>query len=140
MAQTGHLESLFAFVTQSHKRLVKSENVCFVVYHVRSFPRYQEITVCRMQDGILAIFFDVGSPAGADCSRLKIFIQSEENLLTAGFVTYPNEVVGLGKCLYLHFHAALGNVSYSLILKPILVLFFTASNTIIIQIGNFTTS
>ena len=48
MAQTGHLESLFAFVTQSLKRLVKSENVFIVVYHVRSFPRYQEITVCRL--------------------------------------------------------------------------------------------
>ena len=75
MAQTGHLESLFAYVTQSHKRLVKSENVCFVVYHVRSFPRYQEIIVCRMQDGILAIFFDVGSPAGADCSQFQVIIR-----------------------------------------------------------------
>ena len=46
MAQNfGHLIPLYAIVTQTHKRLVKSKNVSIVVYDVGSFPKYQEITV-----------------------------------------------------------------------------------------------
>lgn len=51
-----------------------------------------------MQDGILAILFDVGSPAGADCSQFQVIIR----------ILIDREMPRF----FIHVHAALGNVSY----------------------------
>lgn len=69
-----------------------------------------------LQNGILATWFEIGTPAGAG-SRFPVY-HKRRHLIDRWFCNGSNEV-SVGAWVFiiqqLHFHSALGNVSYSLI-------------------------
>ena len=69
-----------------------------------------------LQDGILATWFEIGTPAGAG-SRFPVY-HKRRHLIDRWFCNGSNEV-SVGAWVFIiqqpHFHSALGNVSYSLI-------------------------